>query len=91
MTADGVECGMVLVWAGEAHIQIFGRPLCFLYKIESSMDNELVHMLRLFAKSCNAISTHFGCAKVQLEERVVASADDGEVVGHLGVKKKTSA
>ena len=47
------------------------------------MYDELIHMLCLVSKACNAISTHFRRAKVQLEEGIVASANNGEVVRHL--------
>lgn len=46
------------------------------------MYDELVHVLCLVAESCGAIAAGFGGAELQLEERVVARADDGEVVGH---------
>lgn len=66
----------------ERYIQIFRTPLCFFSEVESRMYDELVHMLRFGTKTSNAIATNFEGAEVDLEERIVTSADDGKIVRH---------
>lgn len=46
------------------------------------MYNELVHVLGFFPETCQAIAADLGGPEVEFEERVVASADYGEVVRH---------
>ena len=78
-----VEGGLASNMVREAYVQVFSSPLCFLNQIKGGVNDELVHVFCLVPKSCKAISAHFGRAKVQLKEGIVAGADDGEVVRHV--------
>lgn len=51
------------------------------------MDDELVHVSGLLSKSGHAIAANFGRAKIDLEQRVVASTNYREVVRHLIVER----
>lgn len=88
VAAGKVQSASQVPWTSthrtEPSIQLFGAPLCLFDEINCSMHNELVHMLRFFSKACDAIAAYLGRPKVQLEERIVARADDAEIVGHFG-------
>lgn len=58
-------------------------PLYFLDNVETAVDDELIHVARLFAEARHAIAALLGGAKFVFEEGGVFCADDGEVVGHL--------
>ena len=63
-------------------IQVFICPLHFFDHVESSVDDELVHVFSFVSKARSAITAEFGGPKFELEERVVARADNGEVIRH---------
>lgn len=64
-------------------MQFFVSPLHLLDHIEGSVHDELVHVSCFITEACNAITTAFCGAELQFEERIVACADDGEIVGHI--------
>ena len=62
------------------------RPLRLFDQIQRRVHDELVHVSGFFPEPCHAIAAYFECAELQLEKRVVARADDGEVVRHGGFR-----
>jgi len=67
---------------GRGDLQVLVSPLHFFHQVQSGVDDELVHVLCFIAEAGDAIAADFGGAEVEFEERVVAGADYGEVVGH---------
>lgn len=59
-------------------------PLYFLGNIEARMQNQLVQMAQLVIEARLAVTALLRCAELVLEEGVVLSADNGEVVAHDG-------
>lgn len=63
-------------------IQSVISPLYFFDNVETAVNDELVHVPGLRAKSGNAVSTSLGSAKFMFEERIVSRADYCKVVRH---------
>jgi len=78
---EGVDV-VVLEGVDAFEVEIFIGPLHLFHHVESSVDDELVHVFSFVSKARSAITAEFGGPKFELEERVVASADNGEVIGH---------
>jgi len=66
----------------EYGLQVLIGPLYLLNRVQRSMHNELIHVLRLISETSDTASADLGSPEVQLEEWVIPCADDGEVVGH---------
>ena len=46
------------------------------------MHDKWVHVPSLLAEAGNAITTLFGCTKLELKKRLISGAHDTEIVGH---------
>ncbi len=64
--------------SGHVHLAI--EPLHLIHNVQAAVNDKWIGLSCLAAESSNAITTLFGGAELELEERVVARADDAEVV-----------
>lgn len=62
------------------HVHLAIEPLHLVHNVQAAVNDKRIHLSCLGAESSNAVAALFGSAKLELEERVVARADDAEVV-----------